>query len=546
MSTKRKTPATNGPEEAPRLKTGRTAADTLNPDPHAINLKLLPADHAHSDNEVKMTPLDELKGSLDGLPSSPLNSIISSVVKIFCTATRPNFSLPWQMHRQEISTSSGFIIAGRRIICNAHGVAYHSVVRVRKHGGSHKFIAKVLHVAHECDLAVLTVEGDRAEEFWSGLTPLELGGVPNLQDEVICVGYPTGGDNISVTQGIVSRVAMGKYSHSDEELLCVQIDAAINSGNSGGPALRGNKVVGVAFETLDEAENIGYIIPCTVIEHLLTDIERHGKHQGFCTADIAWQPLENQSMREALSVPVEDKDKGVLITRTRPLTDAARALQRDDVLVALDGVAIGSDGTVKFRGDERVSFLWLICEKYVGDTVTATIFRNKQKMEVKFRLGCAKPLVRIHMYDTPPSYFIYGGLVFTVLSVPLLASEYGCKWDKKAPVKLCERAFFGIPTKENQEVVIMNQVLVADINIGYEDIVNMQVKKVNGEEVLNLKHLATLIRENKQPYLRIDMELGDEAVVVLNCEKAEKSTAEVLKQNNIPSAMSRDLVEPQA
>ena len=40
-----------------------------------------------------------------------------------------------------------------------------------------------------------------------------------------------------------------------------QIDAAINSGNSGGPALQDDKVIGIAFETLDNAENIGYIIP---------------------------------------------------------------------------------------------------------------------------------------------------------------------------------------------------------------------------------------------------------------------------------------------
>lgn len=52
---------------------------------------------------------------------------------------------------------------------------------------------------------------------------------------------------------------MGSYSHSGEYLLMIQIDAAINSGNSGGPALdEDGKVVGVAFQALDEAENIGY------------------------------------------------------------------------------------------------------------------------------------------------------------------------------------------------------------------------------------------------------------------------------------------------
>lgn len=110
------------------------------------------------------------------------------------------------------------------------GIAHHSSVRVRKHGDSTKYTATVLHEGHECDLAMLVVDDDI---FWEGLEALEFGSVPELQDEVVCVGYPTGGDNISVTQGIVSRVAFGKYSHGDENLLVIQIDAAINSGNSG-------------------------------------------------------------------------------------------------------------------------------------------------------------------------------------------------------------------------------------------------------------------------------------------------------------------------
>lgn len=95
------------------------------------------------------------------------------------------------------------------------------------------------------------------------------------------VGFPIGGENISVTAGVVvcywipciadslddphlltvhiapilslqSRVEMQQYSHSSQELLGVQIDAAINSGNSGGPAMNANfELVGIAFQSLD-------------------------------------------------------------------------------------------------------------------------------------------------------------------------------------------------------------------------------------------------------------------------------------------------------
>ena len=71
------------------------------------------------------------------------------------------------------------------------------------------------------------------------------------------VGYPTGGDNISITGGVVSRVDFQQYAHGAANLLAVQIDAAINPGNSGGPAMLDGLVVGVAFQNLVGAENIG-------------------------------------------------------------------------------------------------------------------------------------------------------------------------------------------------------------------------------------------------------------------------------------------------
>ena len=60
-----------------------------------------------------------------------------------------------------------------------------------------------------------------------------------VQDAVAVVGYPIGGDTISVTSGVVSRIEVTSYVHGSTELLGVQIDAAINSGNSGGALIWG-------------------------------------------------------------------------------------------------------------------------------------------------------------------------------------------------------------------------------------------------------------------------------------------------------------------
>lgn len=135
---------------------------------------------------------------------------------------------------------------------------------MRRHGGQINFKAKVLHINHVCDLAMVTVPDDA---FWEGLPVLEVAAeVPSLDERVMVLGYPMGGETISVTRGIVSRITTLIYDENKAfqrrlpELLAVQIDAAINSGNSGGPVLRENgQLVGVAFSGYaGSADNIGY------------------------------------------------------------------------------------------------------------------------------------------------------------------------------------------------------------------------------------------------------------------------------------------------
>ncbi len=71
-------------------------------------------------------------------------------------------------------------------------------MKVKRRGDDRKFLARVLAVGTECDIALMTVEDDA---FWEGVDPLTFGTLPHLQDAVAVVGYPVGGETISVTSG---------------------------------------------------------------------------------------------------------------------------------------------------------------------------------------------------------------------------------------------------------------------------------------------------------------------------------------------------------
>ncbi|GBG79801.1 hypothetical protein CBR_g30063 [Chara braunii] len=307
---------------------------------------------------------------------------LDPIVKIFSVSSSPNYFLPWQNKPQRETSGSGFVIKGRRIVTNAHVVADQTFVLVRKHGCSTRFKAEVEAVGHECDLALLRVDN---ENFWEGMYHLELGEIPNLQEAVAVVGYPQGGDNISVTGGVVSRVEPCQYAHGAAHLMAIQIDAAINPGNSGGPALMEDKVVGVAFQNLLGAENIGYIIPVSIIQHFLEDVEQRGRYMGFCTLGLTCQSMENEQLRQHLNMA--SGMTGVLVNKIHPLTDVSTKIKKDDVIMAFDGVPISNDGTVPFRRKERISFDYLVSLKKAGESGRLTILREGVQMDLDVIIG---------------------------------------------------------------------------------------------------------------------------------------------------------------
>lgn len=77
---------------------------------------------------------------------------MDAVVKVFCVHTDPNFSLPWQRKRQYSSSSSGFVIKGRRVLTNAHSVEHYTQVKLKKRGSDTKYVATVLAIGTECDI----------------------------------------------------------------------------------------------------------------------------------------------------------------------------------------------------------------------------------------------------------------------------------------------------------------------------------------------------------------------------------------------------------
>ena len=496
--------------------------------------------------------------------------LLTGVVKVFSTMVKPHYSMPWQMCHEEKSTASGFVIEGRRILTNAHAVAYYSSVRVRKYGDARKATAHVVAMGHDCDLALLEVHDSW---FWEGLEGAELpfGDLPELQADVTVVGFPLGGDNISVTSGVISRMDYLDYVHGSEKLLAIQIDAAINAGNSGGPAFHAERVVGVAFQALDEGENIGYIIPLEVVRHFLREVDRSGRFSGFGRLGVHWQTMENEHLRRYAQMQPEKS--GVLLTRVLPVHPASGILRNGDVLLAVDGALVADDGTIAFRGRERINFAYSFSLHSSEDTVRLRILRGGEEAELDVPLGPVPRLVPSKLFDAKPSYVVHAGLVFTVLSEPFLEAEWGkvrvartrtegknvrheCGfgflllipsqgWDMRAPIKLVHAALARFKEQPGEEVVVLSQVLAHPVTAGYDSqaFANMQVLKVGKQPLLNLRALVTYLYREAFHSEFIEIELSDNHTIVLPTHASHDATQDICERHSIPLAVSEDMVD---
>jgi len=244
--------------------------------------------------------------------------ISRSLVRIEATSQEPNYKSPWSPGDVSSGLGAGFVVAGKRIMTNAHVVSNARFLTVFKEGDPNPYIAKVLQIAHDCDLALLGIEN---LEFFKDTLPLDFGGIPEIESVVSAYGYPVGGTRLSVTRGIVSRIDFQSYSHSGmDSHLAIQIDAAINPGNSGGPVMQNGKVVGVAFQGYsgDVAQNVGYMIPTPVIHRFLKDVE-DGRYDRYVDLALTYSNLFNPAARRALGLDGDNSGVVVSSVYSRPL-----------------------------------------------------------------------------------------------------------------------------------------------------------------------------------------------------------------------------------
>jgi hypothetical protein len=392
------------------------------------------------------------------------------------------------------------------------------------YGSPKKYPAKVDFIAHDCDLALLSLEDFKDLESFP---TFELGEVPSLESQVRVIGYPVGGERLSVTRGVVSRIDFQVYSHSRADShLAIQIDAAINPGNSGGPCIQDGKVIGVAFQGLRQADNTGYIIPTPVIRRFLKDID-DGKYDSYADLGISEFPLFNPAMRKALGLP--NDGNGVLITNVVATSSSDGILQPRDILMSLDGKPVDSAGMITIDG-ENVNLNEIVERKFTGEKVAVRYLRDGVSKDVDITL---KPLEWSRMYaisyEKKPRFLVFAGLVFQPLDTNLFAaSKFNDITLRRLYTDYIPKGLF----EKHRDIVVLTRVESDPVTSQLADFAGFVVDKINGVEVRDLAHASELLHPKDAPEFFVIELFGAERPVVIPSAKVAEANGR-MQQNGI-------------
>lgn len=453
--------------------------------------------------------------------ANPQNDPLNAVVKVEVTSSSPNFVMPWQTTMSDESSGSGVVISGNRILTNAHNVADSPLVAVRKKSNDTLFPAKVLFVNHECDLALLTVDDPK---FFADITPMEFAETPPPQSLVVAAGFPIGGDGMSLTQGIISRIEIRRYAHSRKLLLTAQVDAAINPGNSGGPVLYEGKVVGIAFQGNKNGESLGYMIPSDVINHFFKDIE-DGRVDGFGVLGFEYLSLDNPDTRAFLKMAPDQT--GIMVRKVHPGTDG-NALKVYDVVLAIDGKTIANNGNIRLADGQTRHFTTVANNKQLGEKVALTLLRDGKVVNSELAVRRFNEQVEPYLYDQRPEYYIIGGMVFTKLSY-----SYFMSWGRDNPPDRLVRKVGTEKQSPDDDVIVLTLVLGDEVNIGYNMASALELVSVNGKKIRNLRELVETVEQCKDEY--INFTFANDLPLIMNLKHLREANPRIMERYRVPA-----------
>jgi S1-C subfamily serine protease len=444
----------------------------------------------------------------------------AGIVSVRITGQDWNARAPWEKQPPWTRTVTGLVVPNHRILVASTAFGNHLLVEAQKLGSEARTVARVALVDQEGPLALVEVD-DPA--FWEGLAPLPLAKQAPTEGAVTIHRWQRSGLFDSYP-GTVRQVRAGRHGLSQTTLLTLEVATGAEGLGDSEVVVADGRVAGLV--TGRSGDTFAALAAPVLAQFL--DGAASGDWRGFARAGLSWEDLTNPALREALGLA--PGETGIRLLRVAPNGSAGGVLERGDVLLEVAGSKLDATGRYDHPLYGRMLFAQLFTDgRRPGDTLKVKVLRDGRRLELALPLRRMLPeqeKVPPYLYGHGPGYVIVGGLVFQELTRPYLAA-YG-DWARRAPPRLLialdrEGA---VPDPESPRIVVLASVLPDAANLGYQDLRDLIVQKVNGRPIGSLEQLRQALASPPGPYHVIELLPGQAARrLVVGVEEARAAVA---------------------
>lgn len=316
----------------------------------------------------------------EGSIADVVSKVSDSVVSIVTSTTGRDY---YGRTYESGAAGTGVIVSSDGyILTNKHVAGDAKTITVVLHDGTTYNNARLVAVDPLNDIAFIKVDDV------SDLKAASLGDSKTITagQQVVAIGNALGQYQNSVTSGIISGTGRsltatdGSGTMSERLSDMIQTDAAINSGNSGGPLINAaGEVIGINTATSASGENVGFAIPIASVKGMLSQLIESGKAErayvGVYSVDITPDYAKENNLPVTTGTYIYSSQAYSAILSGSPAAKAG--LHDKDIITAVNGVKIGATGSLST----------LIGEYKPGDIVSLTVIRDGKEMGIKVELA---------------------------------------------------------------------------------------------------------------------------------------------------------------
>ena len=452
-------------------------------------------------------------------PSSPLRT---GIVSVRVTGQDWNWRTPWEKQAPWTRTVTGLVVPGHRILLASTAFGNDLLVEAQKLGSEERSVARVDLVDQEGPLALVTVD-DPA--FWEGLEPLPLADRAPQEGEVAILRWQRSG-LLDAFPGTIRQVRSGRNGQSQTSLLTLEIGATADGLGESEVVIARGHVAGLLTGRVGDAYGA---LAAPVLKQFL-DGAAKGDWRGFARAGVAWEDLTNPALRGWLGL--QPGETGIRLTHVARNGSAGGLLKPGDVVLELDGKTLDPTGYYEHPVYGRMLFALLFSDgRQPGETMPAKVLRGGKRLDLQLPLRVMPPdqeRVPPYVYGRGPDYVVVGGLVFEELTRPYL-STFG-DWARRGPPRLLI-AIDREPEEEGAElerIILLSSVLPDAANLGYQELKDVIVERVNGRPVARMADLRRAFASPEGGFHVVEFLPGQAAArLVLDTKEAEAAAARI-------------------